>query len=250
MYRSTISGSAVLDDGSRIPYAEYIGGKGHKPHPYWQRVRMARYAADGCKCAFCKKNLSPDEFQTHHIDYSRLGHERLRDVITVCQECHENFHNIWKHGEYYKEQDDDHWNTFSLPETAKLCAAYLHDDYWFGGDLDCCSIDVCRAIVDNITEPAVINPEDIQIFIRNKRYEALFEAEKNGVVLDKTVNEAGDTFLDERFGKKGSKGGNEKRSKARAFMTRHKSESFHRNYWYMWHINILMEEAKKYEQAR
>lgn len=247
MYKCTVSGSAVLEDGTRIPYVEYVGDKSHSPHPYWQKVRRARYEADSRKCVLCKMEIDEHSFQTHHMSYERLGHERLRDVITLCNECHEKFHETWKHGEYYKEQDEDHWKTYSLPETAKLCAAYLHDDYWFGGDLDCCNIDVCRSIVDNITEPAVISPEDIQLFFRNKRYEVLFEAEANGVVLDKSVNEAGDIFLDSRFGKKGGKGGNEKRSKARTFMTRHGSESFHRNYWYMWHINILMEEAKKYE---
>lgn len=247
MYKGTVSGSAILDDGTRITYVEYVGDKKHRPHPHWQKVRMARYGADGHKCVLCKKDLDEHGFQTHHMSYERLGHERLRDVITLCNECHENFHDTWKHGEYYKEQDDDHWEIFSLQETAKLCAAYLHDDYWFGGELDCCNIDVCRSIVDNITEPAAVNPEDIQIFIRNKRYEVLFEAEAGGVVLDKSVNEAGNIFLDNRFGKKGGKGGNENRSKARTFMTRHNSESFHRNYWYMWHINILMEEEKKYE---
>ena len=103
--------------------------------------------------------------------------------------------------------------------------------------------------MDNITEPAVINPEDIQIYFRNKRYEVLFDAEAGGLVLDGTVKEASEAFLDGRFGKKGGKGGNPNRSKARTFMTRHKSESFHRNYWYLWHINILMEEAKQYEQT-
>ena len=246
MYKCTVSGCAVLNDGTRIPYREYIGLDGHPPHPYWVRVKMVRYDVDGGKCAFCHAEIDQKQAQTHHMSYERLGHENLRDVITLCKDCHEHFHETWKHGEYYKEQDDDHWSVFSLDATAKLCGAHRTDDYWFGGELDCCSIDVCRSLVDEITEPAVINPEDVQLYFRNKRYEVLFDLEKDfGVVLDKSLNEAGETFLDGLFGKKGGKGGNPKRSKARAFMTRHNSESFHRNYWYLKHINELIEEAKK-----
>lgn len=256
MYKCTVSGCAVLDDGTRIPYREYIGMDGHKPHPYWEKVKAARYRADLGMCVSCHTALDIHEAQTHHISYDHLGHERLRDVITLCKECHESFHEKWKYGEYYKEQDDDHWRTFSLQDTARLCGSHLRDDYWFGGDLDCCSIDVCRGLCDeyfaenDITNPAVINPEDIQLYFRNMRYQILFEAEKMGVVLGKSINDAGESFLDGIFGEKGGKGGNQKRSKARAFMTRHESESFHRNYWYLWHINILMQEAKNYEQAR
>lgn len=247
MYKCTVSGCAVLRDGTRIPYREYIGLDGHPPHPYWARVRALRYEADGGQCALCHAKIDRGQAQTHHISYERLGHESLRDVITLCIPCHEHFHETWKHGEYYKEQDDDHWEVYSLPETARLCMDHLQDDYWFGGELDCCSIDVCRSLCDNITSPAVISPEDVQLFFRNKRYEVLFAAEEAGVVLDKTMSAAGESFLDGIFGEKGGKGGNQKRSKARAFMIRHSSESFHRNYWYLKHINELMKETKNYE---
>ena len=256
MYKCTVSGIAETEDGQRIPYGEYIGLDGHSPHPYWTKVRIKRFSVDGGHCVLCKTELSMECFQTHHMTYERLGHERLRDVITLCNECHINFHNTWKHGEYYKEQDDDHWAIYSLTDTVKLCADHFTDDYWFGGDLDCCSIDVCRQLCDEYfaenekTCPALINPEDLQLFVRNKRYEVLFAAEEVGIALDKTISEEGDAFLDGIFGKKGGKGGNSKRSKARAFMTRHDSESYHRNYWYLRHINILMQEVKKYEQAR
>lgn len=245
MYKCTVSGCAVLNDGTRIPYREYVGLDGHIAHPYWSRVRYARYKADGEKCVLCHADIDISQAQTHHMTYERLGHEILRDVITLCKGCHEKFHETWKHGEYYKEQDDDHWTIYSLHDTAKLCMDHLSDDYWFGGELDCCNIDVCRSLCDEITEPAVINPEDVQLFFRNKRYEVLFAAESVGIPLNKSMSEAGEEFLDGIFGQKGGKGGNQKRSKARTFMTRHDSESFHRNYWYLKHINELIEEAKK-----
>jgi hypothetical protein len=113
-------------------------------------------------------------------------------------------------------------------------------------------LDVCASLIDDyftdneITDPVMISPTDVQLFFRNKRYEVLFEAESKGVVLKyNTLDEAGDAFLDERFGKKGGKGGNPYRSKARQFMLNHDGESFHRNYWALRHINQLMEEVRK-----
>jgi len=252
IHKCTVSGVAVLPDGSRMPYKEYIGN-GCPAHPHWEKARNYRYIFDGCRCVICHAELDEKSFQTHHLTYERLGHERVRDVITLCNDCHENFHSVWKYAEYYKEQDDDHWEMFSLDDTAKLCGTHLQDDFWFGGELNCCSMDTCRNLIDeyyrenDVTVPVVINPEDVQLYFRNKRYEVLFEAEQNGMTLNGSVDASVDVFLDARFGAKGGKGGNPKRSEARTFTTRHGSESFHRNYWYLWHINILLQEAKKYE---
>lgn len=252
MYKCTVSGRAVLPDGTRLSYDEYVGDRNHRPHPHWSAIRLTRYNYDGRCCGFCKKKLKLNNFQTHHVSYEHLGHEALGDVITLCDRCHDRFHNTWKHGEYYKEQDYEHWETFSLEDAAKFCAHILRDDYFFGGDLDCCNKDVIQGLIDEYQTgpvPIVIALEDVELYIRNKRYELLFEAEAAGMVLDQKIDAAKDAFLDERFGKKGQKGGNPNRTKARSFILRHDSESFHRNYWYLWHINKLIEEAKKYEQA-
>lgn len=244
---------AVLDSGFRLSYKEYVGGHGMRAHPHWSRVRENRYNFDGGMCVVCKAKLDSNNYQAHHLTYDRLGHERTRDVITLCDTCHENFHSKWKYAEYYKEQDDNHWEMFSISNTAQLCGEHLGDDYWFGGDLDCCNIDTCRDLIDlyfeenEIIVPVSINPEDVQLYFRNKRYEALFTAENKGLLLTGSANESVEKFLDVRFGAKGGKGGNPQRSKARGFMLRHNSESYHRNYWYLKHINELMKEAKKYE---
>ncbi len=231
-----------------MPYDKYIRTEA------WHTKGKLRYEFDGGKCVVCQKQFSRDNTEPHHITYVRLGHEEMEDIITLCLQHHRTFHSNWKPAEYFKETNEDHWKDFSLEDTAKLCAMYLHEDYWFGGALNCCNVSVCTELIDSyfrdceIIVPPIIDPHDVEIYFRNKRYEVLFEAEKNGVDLNE-MTDAGEAFLDEKFGKKGGKGGNPMRAQARSFMTKHNSESFHRNYWCTWQHNILMQEAKKYEQA-
>lgn len=40
----------------------------------------------GQKCARC--GCTSGVFHVHHLDYDRLGNERLTDVQIVCNECH------------------------------------------------------------------------------------------------------------------------------------------------------------------
>ena len=91
-------GVAYLPDGTLIDYKEYI-----EKHPYWQRVRQARFDFDGGKCVICHKDLHDEPYNTHHLHYQRLGHERLRDVITLCPGCHHDFHRSWQKSQFWSD---------------------------------------------------------------------------------------------------------------------------------------------------
>lgn len=239
-------GIAYLPDGTLIDYKEYI-----EKHPYWQKVKKARFDFDGGRCAICHKDLHNDTYHTHHLHYQRLGHERLRDVITLCPGCHHDFHRTWQKSQFWQGKESGHWEIFSLEHTARLCA-----HYWKGDRLICrnrdapnmCNRNVCRQLLDDYfrdfqlaTHP-IIDPNDISLFIRNKRYELFFEAEERGL----TVGE----FLDEFYGPK-VRGKNPLRQEAgrKGGPFDHTAESFHRHYSENPNINILMEEVKKYEET-
>ena len=83
-------GLAYLPDGTMVDYKDYI-----QKHPRWQKVRKARFDFDGGRCAVCHRDLRGEPYQTHHLSYQRLGRERLRDVITMCDSCHHFFHQNW-----------------------------------------------------------------------------------------------------------------------------------------------------------
>lgn len=94
----------------------------------------------------------------------------------------------------------------------------------------------------NLTTHPIIDPYDISLFIRNKRYELYFDAEVRGLTVEE--------FLDEYYGPK-VRGKNPLRQEAgrKNGPFDHTPKSFHQHYLENPNINLLMEEVKKYEKA-
>lgn len=240
-------GIAYLPDGTIVEYDEYING-----HPHWQKVRAARFEFDEGRCAICHRDLRGDPYQTHHLSYRRLGHERMRDVITLCKDCHDNFHRNWQQNQFWKGKERGHWQLYELEHTARLCAAYWRRDRYIARDLEApnlCGADACRQMLENyykdnhLKAHPKIDPNDISLFIRNKRYELFFEAESRGLTVEQ--------FLDEYFGPK-IRGKNPLRQEAgrKKGPFDHTPESFHRHYSENKNIITLMEEVSKIERSK
>ena len=237
-------GVAYLPDGTLIDYQEYIS-----THPHWKKVREARFEFDNGCCAICHKDLHGCRYETHHLSYQRLGHERIRDVITMCHPCHDTFHQNWSKQQFWKGKEKGHWQVYDLEHTARLCAAYYENDRMISRnpkDPNLCGKEASRQLLDdyfrdfNLATHPIIDPYDVSLFIRNKRYELFFEAESRGLTVEE--------FLDEYYGKK-ERGKNPLRQEAgrKNGPFDHTPESFHRHYNENKNILILMEEAKKYE---
>lgn len=237
-------GWAYLRSGERIDYKQYI-----ESHPHWQRVREVRLKFDNYKCAICHKDLSSGRYETHHLSYMHLGDEHLTEVITLCPHCHTLFHRNWTKQTYWKGKESGHWDVFNMEHTALLCVQYYPEDKFICKDINApnlCNTDTDRQYIDQyIKEKALeaapmMDPHDIEIFVRNKRYELLFEAEKRGLTVEQ--------FLDEYYGPK-IRGQNPIRREAGAYFTKHKPESFHKHYSENKNINLLMAKAKEIEKG-
>ena len=234
---------AYLPDGRRMDSRDYWNT------PEWKSISLKRASFDGGICVICHK---PKE-RMHHLDPRTYGHEKITDIISVCDQCHQNFHNNWKPFDYWKSDDGgSHWDVRSLDDTAKLCAMYWHEDMYLGGEYgnNLCSFDRIKSYIDQYfidTEytGAVIAEDDVQLFIRNKRYELWFNSGCNDIM----------TFLDRQYGKK-VRGGNPIRRDAEDFFYRKwlrkgqdpaagMKETYEENQ----NIAILMKEVKKYEQT-
>jgi hypothetical protein len=66
-----------------LPYKEYL------QTPEWQERRLRIIERDGHRCQVCN---SPDRLNVHHRDYTRRGYENDADLTTLCQKCHQVFH--------------------------------------------------------------------------------------------------------------------------------------------------------------
>ncbi len=183
------------------------------------------------------------------LSYLRLGRERLRDVITLCNSCHQTFHQNWCKSQFWAGKEEGHWNVFDLNHTARLCSMFWRSDRLICRDPNApnlCGKDATKQLIDDYfrachleTHP-IIDPNDISLFIRNKRYELFFEAEKRGLGVTE--------FLDEYYGEK-VRGKNPLRQEAgrKNGPFDHTPESFHRHYSENKNINILMEEVREIE---
>lgn len=239
-------GLAYLPDGTRLKYNDYI-----RNSPRWQKVRQTRFEFDDGKCVVCHKDLRGESFQTHHITYLRLGRERIRDVITLCDDCHRTFHQTWVKSQFWEGKESGHWEVYSLEHTARLCAENWRYDRLISRDPDgpnLCKAENCNQLIDDyfkkyhLMDAPVIDPHDISLFIRNKRYELFFEAETRGLSVEK--------FLDEYYGPK-VRGKNPLRQEAgrKNGPFDHTSASFHRHYSENANLLLLMEEAKHYAET-
>ena len=88
----------------------------------------------------------------------------------------------------------------------------------------------------------IIDPHDIALFVRNKRYELYFDAEERGLTVEQ--------FLDEYYGKK-VRGKNPLRVEAgrRNGPFDHEPKSFHRHYSENANIIILMQKVDEIERT-
>jgi 5-methylcytosine-specific restriction endonuclease McrA len=57
--------------------------------PEWQNKRHAVFARSGHTCEQCGVRRA---VQVHHVNYDRLGHERLSDLLAICLPCHRERH--------------------------------------------------------------------------------------------------------------------------------------------------------------
>jgi DNA-directed RNA polymerase subunit RPC12/RpoP len=71
-----------------MPYKEYL------TTPEWQETRKAQLKRANYRCQVCNSNK--DFLNVHHRTYEHRGEETYKDLIVLCQDCHEIFHSNGK----------------------------------------------------------------------------------------------------------------------------------------------------------
>jgi len=82
-YDVLLKNSPVWQYKSVNSYQDYLQTK------HWKSIRKAALRKARYRCQVCNSNK---RLNVHHRTYENLGHEEECDVIVLCQECHEKFH--------------------------------------------------------------------------------------------------------------------------------------------------------------
>ena len=69
-------------------YKTYIQSEG------WKAVTKFLKRSMDYRCQVCGQKGSEYTLHIHHNNYNNLGQESIKDLIVLCEECHQKFHNI------------------------------------------------------------------------------------------------------------------------------------------------------------
>lgn len=67
-----------------MPYSEYL------KTDHWQGLRIRMLKRAGFKCQVCNGG---GQLHVHHRTYKNRGNEDLKDLIVLCANCHQEFHD-------------------------------------------------------------------------------------------------------------------------------------------------------------
>ena len=60
----------------------------------WKQTKLTRLLIDDFKCQQCNKPITAETSHCHHITYQNLGDEGMKDVVSVCPQCHNKIHEF------------------------------------------------------------------------------------------------------------------------------------------------------------
>jgi len=63
--------------------------------PHWANLRRIVILRDNCKCQNCFRSVTEQTAHVHHTSYvgfNRLGYSYAFECVTLCRDCHINFH--------------------------------------------------------------------------------------------------------------------------------------------------------------
>ena len=70
-----------------MAYATYLRSR------HWKELREEFIDEIAFATCFICGNEPPEQYlQLHHIDYSRIGHEEIEDLVLLCTWCHKKLH--------------------------------------------------------------------------------------------------------------------------------------------------------------
>ena len=60
-----------------------------------EQTKLTRLLIDDFKCQQCSKPITAETSHCHHITYQNLGNEGMKNVVSVCPQCHNDIHEFY-----------------------------------------------------------------------------------------------------------------------------------------------------------
>ena len=68
----------------------------------WKQTKLKRLLIDDFECQQCNKPITAETSHCHHITYQNLRDEGMKDMVSVCPQCHNDIHKFYgKNAGYY-----------------------------------------------------------------------------------------------------------------------------------------------------
>lgn len=83
--KSATANKETLEYLRSLPYSQYLKTR------HWKAFRLKALKHHGKVCMMCGIKEVP-YFHVHHLTYERLGCEEFKDVVVLCEECHNQVH--------------------------------------------------------------------------------------------------------------------------------------------------------------
>jgi len=107
----------VMDDVSELHFTNLKQYELHTnilafKHDYirsfeWKIKREECFIRDDYRCKICG---ATEKIECHHKTYINLGEEKIKDLVTVCRECHQHIHDEFGYPDY-TDMSKIYWNT-------------------------------------------------------------------------------------------------------------------------------------------
>lgn len=175
-----------------MPSQEYMD---YLRSPEWQQLRSQRLKIDNYKCQRCGR---PFDLQVHHLYYPmELGTEDpWRDLITLCDGCHELVEHQKKEYKEEKYQTNAKRRENELKLIRKTILQLACNDLSAVGigKRDYCNIDVIRADFGPILDACDISlgyVSRVQNYFRNRRYQVILSMMEAGLSPPEILRKTG-----------------------------------------------------------
>lgn len=92
---------------------------------WWKKTREERLRMDGYRCSWCG---SEKDLNVHHYSYDYLGCEDAKELITLCEDCHDRLHECLNELGPIRDKMEEKWQAEASGLLRALSSTYKRNN--------------------------------------------------------------------------------------------------------------------------